>query len=159
MLPGERLLWTERPVRALRLKPDELRRTWAAYLDQLAEPAVVPQRDGTADLTLRAREKFSLSMLANGGPLPRAFTPGMQPSFPVLRGLPDAELARQVISTGRQRMRQGALDVPPVDARPGTAEHAGFVPAPAPPSSPNARAPGGGAIPPSSGSRPVRGSR
>jgi hypothetical protein len=135
-------------VRALRLKPDELRRTvyqvtdrrvlittgarrtWAAYLDQLAEPAVVPQRDGTADLTLRAREKFSLSRLGNGGPLPRAFTPGMQPAFPVLRGLPDAELARQVISTGRQRMLQGALDVPPMGAPPGTAEHTGFVPAP-----------------------------
>ena len=135
-------------VRALRLKPDELRRTvyqvtdrrvlittgarrtWAAYLDQLAEPAVVPQRDGTADLTLRARDKFSLSTLANGGPLPRAFTPGMPQAFPVLRGLPDAELARQVISTGRQRMLQGALDVPPVDALPGTAEHPGFVPAP-----------------------------
>ena len=135
-------------VRALRLKPDELRRTvyqvtdrrvlittgsrrtWAAYLDQLAEPVVVPQRDGTADLTLRAREKFSLSTLANGGPLPRAFTPGMPQAFPVLRGLPDAELARQVISTGRQRMLPGALDVPPVDAPPGTAEHPGFVPAP-----------------------------
>jgi hypothetical protein len=135
-------------VRALRLKPDELRRTvyqvtdrrvlittgarrtWAAYLDQLAEPAVVPQRDGTADLTLRARDKFSLSTLANGGPLPRVFTPGMQPAFPVLRGLPDAELARQVISTGRQRMLQSALDVPPVGAPPCTDEHTGFVPAP-----------------------------
>ena len=135
-------------VRALRLKPDELRRTvyqvtdrrvlittgsrrtWAAYLDQLAEPVVLPQRDGTADLMLRAREKSSLSTLANGQPLPRAFTPGIQPPFPVLRGLPDAELARQVISTGRQRMLQGALDVPPVDAQPCSAEHTGFVPAP-----------------------------
>jgi len=135
-------------VRALRVKPDELRRTvyqvtdrrvlittgtrhaWAAYLDQLAEPIVVPQRDGTADLTLRAKEKFSLSTLADGQPLPRAFTPGIQPPFPVLRGLPDAELARQVISTGRQRMLQGALDVSPVAAQPGGAEHAGFVPAP-----------------------------
>jgi hypothetical protein len=62
--------------------------------------------------------------------LPRAFTPGMQLAFPVLRGLPDAELARQVISTGRQRMLQGALDVPPVGALPGTDEHTGFVPAP-----------------------------
>lgn len=135
-------------VRALRLKPDELRRTvyqvtdrrvlittgtrrtWAAYLDQLAEPIVVPQRDGSADLMLRAKEKFSLTTLANGEPLPRAFTPGIQPSFPVLRGLPDAELARQVISTGRQRMLQGALDVPPVAAQPGSAQHTGFVPAP-----------------------------
>lgn len=118
-------------VRALRVKPDELRRTvyqvtdrrvlittgtrhaWAAYLDQAAEPIVVPQRDGTAHLMLRAKEKFSLSTLADGQPLPRAFTPGIQPPFPVLRGLPDAELARQVISTGRQRMLQGALDVPP----------------------------------------------
>src|SRR5580700_2091587 len=68
-------------VRALRLKPDELRRTvyqvtdrrvlittgtrrtWGAYLDQLAEPIVVPQRDGSADLVLRATEKFSLSTL------------------------------------------------------------------------------------------------
>ena len=145
LLPGERLLWTGRPVRArvilgdlifpglllaaliaaltlggprgpadapgglgeqvvggtaalagliamavwaLRLKPDELRRTvyqvtdrrvimttgarhtWAAYLDQLAEPIVVPQRDGTADLMLRAKEKFSLSTLTNGQPYP-----------------------------------------------------------------------------------------
>ena len=135
-------------VRALRVKPDELRRTvyqvtdrrvltttgtrhaWAAYLDQLAEPVVVPQRDGTADLMLRAKENFSLSTLADGQPLPRAFTPGIQPPFPVLRGLPDAEVARQVISTGRQRMLQGALDVPPVAAHPGSAEHTGFVPAP-----------------------------
>ena len=137
-------------VRALRVKPDELRRTvyqvtdrrvvittgtrrtWAAYLDQLAEPVVMPQRDGTADLMLRAKEKFSLSTLANANrqPLPRAFAPGSQPSFPVLRGLPDAELARQVISTGRERMLRGALDIPPVDAQPGSAEGAGFVPAP-----------------------------
>ena len=135
-------------VRALRVKPDELRRTvyqvtdrrilittgtrhaWAAYLDQLAEPVVVPQRDGTADLMLRAKENFSLSTLADGQPLPRAFTPGIQPPFPVLRGLPDPEVARQVISTGRQRMLQGALDVPPVAAHPGSAEHTGFVPAP-----------------------------
>jgi hypothetical protein len=135
-------------VRALRLKPEELRRTvyqvtdrrvlistgtrhtWGAYLDQLAEPVVVPQRDGTADLTLRAKEKFSLSTLADGQPLPRAFTPGVQPPFPVLRGLPDAELARQVISTGRQGMLRGALDVPPVGAQPCGAEHTGFVPAP-----------------------------
>ena len=135
-------------VRALRVKPDELRRTvyqvtdrrilittgtrqaWAAYLDQLAEPVVVPQRDGTADLMLRAKENFSLSTLADGQPLPRAFTPGIQPPFPVLRGLPDAEVARQVISTGRQRMLQGAPDVPPVAPHPGSAEHTGFVPAP-----------------------------
>jgi len=205
LLPGERLLWTGRPVRArviprdlivpglllaallaaltlggsrgpadapgglgdqvvagaaalagliatavwaLRLKPDELRRTvyqvtdrrvlittgtrhaWAAYLDQLAEPIVVPQRDGTADLMLRPREKFSLSTLTNGQPYPGAFTPGIQPPFPVLRGLPDAELARQVISTGRQRMLQGALDVPAAGAQPCSAQDAGFVPAP-----------------------------
>ncbi|HLK72817.1 MAG TPA: hypothetical protein VKU77_04120 [Streptosporangiaceae bacterium] len=135
-------------VRALRVKPDELRRTvyrvtdrrvlittgtghsWAAYLDQLAEPVVMSQRDGTADLTLRATEKFSLGTLANSQPLPRAYTPGSQPPFPVLRGLPDAELARQVISAGRERMMRGALDVPPVDAQPGSAEGTGFVPAP-----------------------------
>ena len=137
-------------VRALRVKPDELRRTvyrvtdrrvlmttgtrhiWAAYLDQLAEPVVMPLRDGTADLALRAKEKFSLSTLANANrqPLPRAFTPGSQPSFPVLRGLPDAELAREVISTGRERMLRGALDLPPLDAQPGSAEDTGFVPAP-----------------------------
>ena len=135
-------------VRALRLKPSELRRTvyqvtdrrvlmrtgtgdtWAAYLDQLAEPIVVPQRDGTADLTLRATDSFSLSTLANGRPLPRAFLPGVQPPFPVLRGLPDAELARQVISTGRQRMLRGALDVPPVEVPAGGAGDTGFVPAP-----------------------------
>ena len=135
-------------VRALRVKPDELRRTvyrvtdrrvlvttgtrhaWAAYLDQLAEPIVVPQRDGTADLMLRAKEKFSLSTLASGQPLPWAFTPGVQPPFPVLRGLPDAGLARQVISAARQRMLRGALDVPAVGPQPGGAEHAGFVPAP-----------------------------
>jgi hypothetical protein len=135
-------------VRALRLKPDELRRTvyqvtdrrvlittgtrhtWAAYLDQLAEPIAVPQRDGTADLMLRPKETFSLSTLANGQPLAGAFTPGIQPPFPVLRGLPDAEPARQVISTGRQGMLRGAPEVPPVGAQPCSAEHTGFVPAP-----------------------------
>ncbi|MGH3258850.1 MAG: hypothetical protein ACRDOU_26205 [Streptosporangiaceae bacterium] len=135
-------------VRVLRLKPGELRNTvyqvtdrrvlittgtrhtWAAYLDQLAEPIVVPQRDGTADLMLRAGEKFSLSTLANGQPSSREFTPGAQPPFPVLRGLPDAEQARQVISTGRQQMLRGALDIPPVDVPPSSAECTGFVPAP-----------------------------
>lgn len=115
-------------VRALRLKASELRRTvyqvtdrrvlittgtrdaWAAYLDQLGEPVVVPQRDRTADLTLRASDKFSLSTLANGQQSSRAVLPGVQSPFLVLRGLPDAELARQVISTGRQRMLRGALD-------------------------------------------------
>lgn len=135
-------------VRVLRLKPGELRRTvyqvtdrrvlittgtrhtWAAYLDQLAEPVVVPQRDGTADVMLRPGEKFSLSTLTNRQSLSREFTPGAQPPFPVLRGLPDAEPARQVISTGRERMLRGALDIPPMDVQPPTAEYTGFVPAP-----------------------------
>ena len=135
-------------VRVLRREPDELRRTvyqvtdrrvlittgtrrtWAAFLDQLAEPVVVPQRDGTADLMLRAREKSSLSLLTDGRTSPRAITPGTQPPFPVLRGLPDAELARQVIGTGRQRMLRGALDVPPADVPTFSGESTGFVPAP-----------------------------
>jgi hypothetical protein len=136
-------------VRALRVKPAELRRTvyqvtdrrilittgtgrtWAAYLDQLAEPVVVPQPDGTADLTLRPKEKFSSAVLANRRePLPRAYTPGAQQPFPVLRGLADAEAARQVISTGRQRMLQGALDVPAAGGPSGSTEDTGFVPAP-----------------------------
>ena len=132
-------------VRVLRLEPGRLRRTvyqvtdrrvlittgtrdtWAAYLDQLAEPIVVPQRDGTADLTLRPKEKSSLSTLVDRQPLP---SPGVQPSFPVLRGLPDAEMARQVISTGRQQMLRGALNIPPVDVQPSSAGYTGFVPAP-----------------------------
>ena len=133
-------------VRALRVKPDELRRTVyqvtdrrvliaigprpirAAFLDQLAEPAVVPQRDGTADLSLGEREKFSLSALATWQP--RALTSGAWQPFPVLRGLPDAEVARQVISSGRARMLAGTLDVPPVPALPGPILPVGFVPAP-----------------------------
>jgi hypothetical protein len=69
---------------ALRVKPDALRRTayqvtdrrvvlatgprhvWAAYLDQLAEPVAVRQPDGTADLMLRGKEKFSLASLNSG---------------------------------------------------------------------------------------------
>jgi hypothetical protein len=135
-------------VWALRTKPDELRRTvyqvtdrrvlittgsgrtWAAYLDQLAEPVLVPQRSGTADVTLRATEKFSLSSLNNRQSLPRAFTPGDQGPFPVLRELPDAEAARQAVSTGRERMLRGMLDVPPVTVLPGGAQQSGFVPAP-----------------------------
>jgi len=134
-------------VRVLRVKPDELRRTvyqvtdrrvlittgprrtWAAFLDQLAEPVVVPQRDGTADLPLGEREAFSLSAL-NRRQLPRAFTPRAPQPFPVLRALPDAEVARQVISAGRARMLRGMLDVPPVPALPGSIPPAGFVPAP-----------------------------
>ena len=134
-------------VRALRVKPAELRRTvyqvtdrrvlittgpgntWAAFLDQLAEPVVVPQRDGTADLPLREREKFSLSTL-NRWQEQWAFTPGARQPFPVLRGLPDAEVARQAISAGRARMLRGMLDVSPVPALPGSALPAGFVPAP-----------------------------
>jgi hypothetical protein len=135
-------------VRALRVKPAELRRTvyqvtdrrvlittgprrtWAAFLDQLAEPVVIPQRDGTADLSLRDREKFSLRA-QNTWQVPLwTFTPGASPSFPVLRGLPDAEVARQVISAGQARMLRGALDVSPVPELPGTPVPVGFVPAP-----------------------------
>jgi hypothetical protein len=133
-------------VRALRVKPAELRRTvyqvtdrrvlittapghtWAAFLDQLAEPMVVPRRDGTADLSLREKEKFSLSTLNRWWQL--QFTPGARQPFPVLRGLPDAELARQAISAGRARMLRGVLDVPPVPVPPGSTLHVGFVPAP-----------------------------
>jgi hypothetical protein len=133
-------------VRALRVKPAELRRTvyqvtdrrvliatgprrtWAAFLDQLAEPVVIPQRDGTADLALRERERFSLRA-QNTWQLPIwAFIPGAQQPFPVLRGLPDADVARQEISVGRARMLRGTLDVSP--ALPDATPPAGFVPAP-----------------------------
>ena len=135
-------------VWALRVKPDQLRRTvyqvtdrrvlitmgsgrsWAAYLDQLAEPAVVPQRGGTADVTLRRKAMFSFSSLNNRQSLPRAFTPGERGTFPVLFDLPDAEVARQVISTGRERMLRGMLDTSPVSALPSSTQQTGFVPAP-----------------------------
>jgi hypothetical protein len=135
-------------VRALRVKPAELRRTvyqvtdrrvliatgprrtWAAFLDQLAEPVVMPQRDGTADLSLRDRERFSLRA-QNTWQLPIwAFIPNAQQPFPVLRGLPDADVARQVISAGRARMLRGALDVSPVPELPGSTVPVGFVAAP-----------------------------
>jgi hypothetical protein len=135
-------------VRALRFKPDELRRTayqvtdrrvlittgsrptWTAFLDQLSEPVVVPQRDGTADLSLGTGETLSLSALSRGElPLP-AVTPGAWQPFPVLRGLADAEAAREVISAGRAQMLRGMPDVPPVPAPPGGLPPVGFVPAP-----------------------------
>jgi hypothetical protein len=140
-------------VRALRVKPDELRRTvyqvtdrrvlvttgpghtWAAFLDQLAEPVVVPRRYGTADLSLRDPEKFRLSLRKNF-PLwqrqlpPWALAPDTRQPFPMLRGLSDAEVARQMISAGRARMLRGELDVPPVPALPGSALPGRFVPAP-----------------------------
>jgi hypothetical protein len=55
----------------------------------------------------------------------------------VLRELPDAEVARQAISTGRERMLRGMLDVSPVSTLPSgvstlpsSTEPTGFVPAP-----------------------------
>jgi hypothetical protein len=108
---------------ALRVRPAAMRRTvyrvtdrrvllttgpghsWAAYLDQLAEPAV----DQHADVLLRQKETISFFSLNNRQPLPRAFIPGGRQPFPVLRGL---------------------LDIPPAGALPHGSPPPGFVPAP-----------------------------
>jgi hypothetical protein len=104
------------------------RRTWAAYLDQLAEPVVERRPDGTADLRVREKEEFSFAWLNNRQALPRMIMPGGRQPFPVLRSLPDADVARQAISTGRNQMLRGLLDVP-ADVPPVTGSpHTGFVP-------------------------------
>ena len=90
----------------------------SVYLDQVDKPTVRPGQDGTGDVLLGP---------GNGDPPGwerwRAFltpgTPGPPAGNPVtvLRAVPDAEQACQVIAEARRLMRNGAADAPAPPAR------------------------------------------
>jgi len=110
---------TDRRVLVITTSRPDRRRVWAAYLDQLAEPAVKPRRDGTEDLFLRPQQTLLstvMGLMRRQEMLP-GLLPGRPRAFPVLRALPDAELVRQEIGAGRDRMMRGMLDIPPAFAQ------------------------------------------
>jgi hypothetical protein len=106
---------TDRRVLVSTTSQSGRRRVWAAYLDQVAEPAVKPRRDGIADLFLRPQRTLLSSvmdLMTRQETLP-GLLPGRQRAFPVLRALPDAERVCQEMAAGRDRMLRGMLDIPP----------------------------------------------
>jgi hypothetical protein len=107
-------------------------RSVAAFLDQLAEPALITRRDGTADLIVRdfAPTRSLLQKLSDSQRRRQLFTLPMPRPFPLLRDIPDAELVRQEISAGRERMLHGLLDIPPARLMPGDPPPADFMPVP-----------------------------
>jgi hypothetical protein len=106
---------TDRRVLVITTGQPDRRRVWAAYLDQLPEPAVKPRRDGTADLFLRPQQTLlsAVQGLMTRQEMLPGLVSGRPRAFPVLRALPDAERVRQEIAAGRDRMLRGLLDVPP----------------------------------------------
>jgi hypothetical protein len=76
------------------------RRTWSAYLDQIDEPAVGPQRDDTADIRLQNR-KVTAPPAFLGGEL---FPVTNQPEIPVLHDVAAAEYVQQITVEARCRM-------------------------------------------------------
>jgi hypothetical protein len=107
-------------------------RSVAAFLDQLAEPALISQRDGTADLIVRdfAPARGLLQKLLDSQRNRQGFAIAARQPFPVLHDLPDAELVRQQISAARQRMLNGMLEVPPARVMPGDPPPPDFMPVP-----------------------------
>jgi hypothetical protein len=90
------------------------RSTWSAYLDQLAEPVVRPDRGGVTNLVLRRAQapapRRGLAALVSQGPMFEID----DEHFPALLSLHDATTAEQTIAAARQEMlarRIGA--VPP----------------------------------------------
>jgi hypothetical protein len=93
------------------------RRTWSAYLDQIDEPAVVPNHDGTGDLMLKPRQPSSRP----GSTGISGFAPfrlGQPQPFPVLTGLSDADQAKRAVMEARLEMPDGITAALPDD--PGT---------------------------------------
>jgi hypothetical protein len=90
----------------------------SVYLDQVDKPTVRPGQDGTGDVLLGPGsggtpgwERWR-AFLSPGVPGPPAGNP-----VTVLRAVPDAGQACQVIAEARRRMRGGAADVPAPPAR------------------------------------------
>jgi len=82
------------------------------YLDQLGEPAVRPNQGGSGDVLLGAGSggvqgrRLALTFSSPLGPGPAAVNP-----VTVLRAVPDAGRACQVIAEARRRLRDGEADV------------------------------------------------
>ena len=91
----------------------------SVYLDQLDKPTVRPGKDGTGDVLLGPGNGDSpgwerwRAFLQPGTPGPSAGNP-----VTVLRAVPDAEQACQVIAEARRRMRDAEADAPAPPARP-----------------------------------------
>ncbi|HEV2374101.1 MAG TPA: hypothetical protein VGS19_18340 [Streptosporangiaceae bacterium] len=81
--------------------------TWSAYLDQISEPEVRRNRDGTQDLVLqvgaRPQTRWTAPVTFGNGP----FSSLGQTPVPRLRSLADAQVVRQIAVAARQRMLDG----------------------------------------------------
>jgi hypothetical protein len=102
----------------------------SVYLDQVGEPAVRRNRNGTDDVVLRAPTgapvSQGLARLFQSAGLGLAAVD----SVTRLEGVRDAEQARLVIAEARQRMRDGGIDVYSPPGRPDGPAPAGVIIAP-----------------------------
>jgi hypothetical protein len=76
------------------------RRTWSAYLDQIDEPTVGPQRDGTADIRLQDRKEPARRALLAG----EVFPVTNQPDIPVLHDVAGAEHVQRIAAEARRQV-------------------------------------------------------
>jgi hypothetical protein len=89
------------------------RRTWSAYLNQVDEPVVGSQRDGTADIRLQDRPEPRRRALAAGVVFPVT----SQPDIPVLHDIAGAEGVQLIAAQARRRMlARGTGAQPPAAA-------------------------------------------
>jgi hypothetical protein len=84
-----------------------VRRTWSAYLDQIGEPQVRRDRDGSENLVLSTGAGALGWRLLGGTFGDGPFSSLGRAEVPVLRSLADAAQAQQVIAAARQRMLGG----------------------------------------------------
>ena len=88
------------------------RRTWSAYLDQIDEPAVGPQRDDIADIRLQNRKQTAPPAFLAG----ELFPVTNQPDIPVLHDIAGAGHVQQIAAEARRRMLARETGAPPPDA-------------------------------------------
>ena len=88
------------------------RRTWSAYLDQIDQPTVEPQRGNTADIRLQDRKKTASPAFLAG----EAFPVTNQPDIPVLHDIAGAEHVQQIAAEARRRMLARETQARPPEA-------------------------------------------
>jgi hypothetical protein len=94
------------------------RHCWSAFLDQVAEPVVRNNRDGTADVVLRAGSGPAVLRLLNGLSGAGPFSALGHADVPALESLPDAASIRQIIADARQHVLSALGEAVPAPASP-----------------------------------------
>jgi hypothetical protein len=89
----------------------------SAYLDQIGAPTVRPHPGGTGDVRLRTGGGRTQGSLLTGLFQSGGFGPSVVSPVTVLREVPDAEQACQVIAEAQRRMRDAVADAPPPQGR------------------------------------------